>query len=156
MWMWRFSAARKARPASRLVAVLPAGHRLAVRKATRVHALAGETYVSPAASVRESGDRELRRESGVILQPECDAENLGALAGNVHGRRDPDASLRKADAAGRPGSFAGRKAMRRLLNGCSATADRIRRRSSNLLDTDGPVGCWRRKARYGFLVCAAG
>jgi hypothetical protein len=38
-----------------------AGHPLAVRKPTRVHALAGETYISPAASAK-SGDRELRGE----------------------------------------------------------------------------------------------
>ncbi len=64
-----------------LVAVLPAGHRLAEQKAVRIQDLAGETYISPtrvAPSLKAVIESYAAR-SGVTLETKYDAENLSSV-----------------------------------------------------------------------------
>jgi LysR family transcriptional regulator, hca operon transcriptional activator len=61
-----------------LVAVLPAGHRLAARKSVRPQDIAGETYITPtkvAPALKAVIDGYAAR-NGVTLKPEYEAENL--------------------------------------------------------------------------------
>jgi LysR family hca operon transcriptional activator len=64
-----------------LVAVLPAGHRLARQKAVRVQDLARETYISPTrvAPALKAVIESYAARSGVVLKPEYDAENLSSV-----------------------------------------------------------------------------
>ena len=64
-----------------LVAVLPAGHRLAARKAVRIQDLAEETYISPTrvAPALKAVIEDYAARSGVVLKPEYDAENLSSV-----------------------------------------------------------------------------
>jgi LysR family hca operon transcriptional activator len=63
-----------------LVAVLPAGHRLAARREIRPQDIAGETYVAPtrsAPALKKVIDSYTAK-SGITLKPEYDAENLSS------------------------------------------------------------------------------
>jgi len=64
-----------------LVAVLPAGHRLAAQKAVRVQDFAEETYITPTrvAPVLKAVIENYAAKSGVVLKPEYDAENLSSV-----------------------------------------------------------------------------
>jgi LysR family transcriptional regulator, hca operon transcriptional activator len=64
-----------------LVAVLPAGHRLAARKAVRMQDLVRETYISPTrvAPALKAVIEDYAAKSGVRLKPEYDAENLSSV-----------------------------------------------------------------------------
>jgi LysR family hca operon transcriptional activator len=64
-----------------LVAVLPAGHRLAGQKAVRLKDLAGEIYISPTrvAPALKAAIENYATRSGVALKPEYDAENLASV-----------------------------------------------------------------------------
>jgi LysR family hca operon transcriptional activator len=64
-----------------LVAVLPAGHRLAEQKAVRVQDFAKETYISPTrvAPALKAVIENYAAKSGVVLKPEYDAENLSSV-----------------------------------------------------------------------------
>jgi LysR family hca operon transcriptional activator len=64
-----------------LVAVLPAGHRLAARKQIRPQDLAGEIYITPTrvAPVLKSVIEDYAAKSGIALKPEYDAENLSSV-----------------------------------------------------------------------------
>ena len=61
-----------------IVAVLPSGHRLAVRKAIRPQDLAGETYITPtrAAPVLKAVLDNYAERAGIALRPKYEAENL--------------------------------------------------------------------------------
>ncbi len=64
-----------------LVAVLPAGHRLAAQKSVRIQDFAAETYITPtrvAPALKAVIDSYAAR-SGVVLHPEYDAENLSSV-----------------------------------------------------------------------------
>jgi len=64
-----------------LVAVLPAGHRLAAQKTVRVKDLAGETYITPTrvAPALKAVIENYAAKSGVVLKPAYDAENLSSV-----------------------------------------------------------------------------
>jgi len=64
-----------------LVAVLPAGHRLAAQKAVRVQDFAEETYITPTrvAPALKAAIETYAAKSGVVLKPEYDAENLSSV-----------------------------------------------------------------------------
>jgi LysR family hca operon transcriptional activator len=64
-----------------LVAVLPAGHRLAAQKQVRVQDLVGETYISPTrvAPALKAVIENYAAKSGVVLKPEYDAENISSV-----------------------------------------------------------------------------
>jgi LysR family transcriptional regulator, hca operon transcriptional activator len=64
-----------------LVAVVPAGHRLAAQKAVRLQDLAQETYISPTrvAPALKAVIENYAAISGVVLKPEYDAENLSSV-----------------------------------------------------------------------------
>jgi LysR family transcriptional regulator, hca operon transcriptional activator len=64
-----------------LVAVLPAGHRLAAQKAVRIQDLAEETYIAPTrvAPALKAVIESYAAKSGVVLKPEYDAENLSSV-----------------------------------------------------------------------------
>jgi LysR family hca operon transcriptional activator len=64
-----------------LVAVLPAGHRLAAQNVVRVQDLARETYISPTrvAPALKAVIENYAAKSGVGLKPEYDAENLSSV-----------------------------------------------------------------------------
>ena len=64
-----------------LVAVLPAGHRLAARKAVRVQDFASETYISPTrvAPALKAAIESYAAKSGVVLKPHYDAENISSV-----------------------------------------------------------------------------
>ena len=64
-----------------LVAVLPAGHRLAAQKAVRIQDLAGETYISPTrvAPALKGVIENYAAKSGVALKTEYDAENVSSV-----------------------------------------------------------------------------
>jgi LysR family hca operon transcriptional activator len=64
-----------------LVAVLPAGHRLAAQKAVRIEDLAAETYVSPTrvAPALKAVIEGYATKSGVVLKPAYDAENVSSV-----------------------------------------------------------------------------
>src|SRR5229473_935347 len=68
-----------------LVAVLPAGHRLATQKAVRVQDFAEETYVTPTrvAPALKAVIESYAAKSGVVLKPEYDAENLSSVVSLV-------------------------------------------------------------------------
>ncbi len=63
-----------------LVAVLPAGHRLAARKDIRLHDIAGEIYITPTrvAPALKAVIDAYAAKSGVVLKPSYDAENLSS------------------------------------------------------------------------------
>jgi LysR family transcriptional regulator, hca operon transcriptional activator len=63
-----------------LVAVLPAGHRLAARKDIRLQDMAGETYITPTrvAPALKAVIDAYAAKSGVALKPAYDAENLSS------------------------------------------------------------------------------
>jgi LysR family transcriptional regulator, hca operon transcriptional activator len=63
-----------------LVAVLPAGHRLAARKDIRLHDFAGEIYITPTrvAPALKAVIDAYAAKSGVALKPSYDAENLSS------------------------------------------------------------------------------
>jgi LysR family hca operon transcriptional activator len=63
-----------------LVAVLPAGHRLAARKDIRLQDIAGETYITPTrvAPALKAVIDAYAAKSGVVLKPSYDAENLSS------------------------------------------------------------------------------
>jgi LysR family hca operon transcriptional activator len=64
-----------------LVAVLPAGHRLAAQRVVRVQDLAQETYITPTrvAPALKAVIENYAAKSGVVLKPEYDAENTSAV-----------------------------------------------------------------------------
>jgi LysR family hca operon transcriptional activator len=64
-----------------LVAVLPAGHRLAAQDAVRLQDLAAETYISPTrvAPALKAVIENYAAKSGVVLKPEYDAENTSSV-----------------------------------------------------------------------------
>jgi LysR family transcriptional regulator, hca operon transcriptional activator len=64
-----------------LIAVLPAGHRLAAQKAVRVQDLAQETYISPTrvAPTLKAVIESYAVKCGVVLKPKYDAENLSSV-----------------------------------------------------------------------------
>jgi LysR family hca operon transcriptional activator len=64
-----------------LVALLPAGHRLAAQKAVRIEDLAQETYITPTrvAPALKAVIESYAAKSGVVLKPEYDAENLSSV-----------------------------------------------------------------------------
>jgi len=64
-----------------LVAVLPAGHRLAARNAVRVQDFASETYISPTrvAPALKAAIESYAAKSGVVLKPHYDAENISSV-----------------------------------------------------------------------------
>ena len=64
-----------------LVAVLPAGHRLAAQQAVRVQDLANEIYISPTrvAPALKAVIENYAAMSGIVLKPEYDAENLSSV-----------------------------------------------------------------------------
>jgi LysR family transcriptional regulator, hca operon transcriptional activator len=64
-----------------LVAVLPAGHRLAAQKAVRVKDFAQETYITPTrvAPALKAVIENYAAKAGVVLKPEYDAENLSSV-----------------------------------------------------------------------------
>src|SRR5579862_3410801 len=64
-----------------LVAVLPAGHRLANRKDIRLSDLADEVYVSPTrvAPALKAAIENYAAKSGITLKPAYDAENISAV-----------------------------------------------------------------------------
>jgi LysR family hca operon transcriptional activator len=64
-----------------LVAVLPAGHRLAAQKTVRVQDFAQETYITPtrAAPALKAVIENYAAKSGVVLKPQYDAENLSSV-----------------------------------------------------------------------------
>ena len=64
-----------------LVAVLPAGHRLAAQKAVRVQDFAAETYITPTrvAPALKAVIENYAAKSGVVLKPEYDAENVSSV-----------------------------------------------------------------------------
>jgi LysR family transcriptional regulator, hca operon transcriptional activator len=64
-----------------LVAVLPAGHRLAAQKTVRIQDLAKETYITPTrvAPALKAVIESYAARSGVLLKPEYDAENLSSV-----------------------------------------------------------------------------
>jgi LysR family hca operon transcriptional activator len=64
-----------------LVAVLPAGHRLAARKEVRVQDLVHETYIAPTrvAPALKAVIENYAVKSGVVLKPKYDAENLSSV-----------------------------------------------------------------------------
>ncbi len=64
-----------------LVAVLPAGHRLAARTAVRIQDLASETYISPTrvAPALKAAIESYLAKSGVVLKPHYDAENISSV-----------------------------------------------------------------------------
>jgi LysR family hca operon transcriptional activator len=68
-----------------LVAVLPAGHRLAARKELRLQDIAGETYITPtrAAPVLKSIIDAYAAKLGVTLKPQYETENLASTASLV-------------------------------------------------------------------------
>jgi LysR family transcriptional regulator, hca operon transcriptional activator len=68
-----------------LVAVLPAGHRLAAQKAVRVQDFAEETYITPTrvAPALKAVIENYAAKSGVVLKPEYDAENLSSVVSLV-------------------------------------------------------------------------
>jgi LysR family hca operon transcriptional activator len=61
-----------------LIAILPAGHRLAARKAVRAQDLARETFISPArlAPVLSSVINDYAAKAGITLKQKYDAENI--------------------------------------------------------------------------------
>ena len=122
-----------------LVAVLPAGHRLAVQKAVRLQDLADEIYITPTrvAPALKAVIENYAARSGVMLKPQYDAEKhfVSAFAGDVDGWRDPDCRSTSADAAVVSCHSPAAGAMRRLSNWFSATIDRILRHCSS--------GSWR-------------
>ena len=63
-----------------LVAVLPAGHRLAARKEVRLQDIAGETYIEPTrvAPVMKSVIDAYAAKLGVALKPQYETENLAS------------------------------------------------------------------------------
>ena len=118
-----------------LVAVLPAGHRLAAQKAVR---LAGSRrrnlyLADPCGAGAQIRHRKLRGQVGHRAEAtiRCRKFILGAVAGDVDRRRNSAAALRAADAAafGRRPAVAGRAADDR--SGAWATAARTRRRCSS-------------------------
>jgi len=64
-----------------LVAVLPAGHRLAARREIRPQDLASETYITPTrvAPVLKAVIENYATKSGIVLTPAYDAENLSSV-----------------------------------------------------------------------------
>src|ERR1700722_3576782 len=64
-----------------LVAVLPAGHRLAAQKAVRIRDLAQETYITPTrvAPALKAVIEAYAMKSGVVLKPDYDGENLSSV-----------------------------------------------------------------------------
>jgi len=64
-----------------LVAVLPAGHRLAAQKAVRIKDFAEEIYITPTrvAPVLKAMIENYAAKSGVVLKPAYDAENLSSV-----------------------------------------------------------------------------
>ncbi len=64
-----------------LVAVLPAGHRLAAQKAVRIQDLATEIYISPTrvAPALKAAIESYAMKSGVVLKPAYDGENLSSV-----------------------------------------------------------------------------
>jgi LysR family hca operon transcriptional activator len=64
-----------------LVAVLPAGHRLAAQKLVLIQDLAEETYISPTrvAPALKAVIENYAAKSGVVLKPEYDAENTSSV-----------------------------------------------------------------------------
>jgi LysR family transcriptional regulator, hca operon transcriptional activator len=68
-----------------LVAVLPAGHRLAARKEIRPQDLAGETYITPTrvAPALKAVIDDYAAKSGIALKAAYDAENLSAVVSLV-------------------------------------------------------------------------
>ena len=73
-----------------LVAVLPAGHRLAAQKAVRIQDFAEETYITPTrvaptrvAPALKAVIESYVAKSGVVLKPEYDAENLSSVVSLV-------------------------------------------------------------------------
>jgi LysR family transcriptional regulator, hca operon transcriptional activator len=64
-----------------LVAVLPAGHRLAAEKVVRVQDFAGKTYITPTrvAPALKAVIENYAAKSGAVLKPEYDAENLSSV-----------------------------------------------------------------------------
>ena len=64
-----------------LVAVLPAGHRLAAQKALRVQDLADEIYITPTrvAPALKAVIESYAARSGVVFKPHYDAENLSSV-----------------------------------------------------------------------------
>lgn len=64
-----------------LVAVLPAGHRLAAHKSVRIQDFAAETYITPTrvAPALKAAIETYAAQSGVVLKPEYDAENLSSV-----------------------------------------------------------------------------
>jgi LysR family transcriptional regulator, hca operon transcriptional activator len=63
-----------------LVAVLPAGHRLAAQTAVRVQDLARETFIAPrVAPALKAVIENYAAMSGVVLKPEYDGENLSSV-----------------------------------------------------------------------------
>jgi len=64
-----------------LVAVLPAGHRLAAQKAVRLQDLADETYITPTrvAPALKAVIENYAAKFGVMLKPQYDAENISSV-----------------------------------------------------------------------------
>jgi len=64
-----------------VVAVLPAGHRLAAQKAVRVQDLAKEIYITPTrvAPALKAVIENYATKSSVVLKPQYDAENLSSV-----------------------------------------------------------------------------
>jgi len=64
-----------------LVAVLPAGHRLAAHKTVRIRDFAQETYITPTrvAPALKAVIENYAAKSGVVLKPEYDAENISSV-----------------------------------------------------------------------------
>jgi LysR family hca operon transcriptional activator len=64
-----------------LVAVLPAGHRLAAQKAVRLQDLADETYITPTrvAPALKAVIENYAAKFGVTLKPQYDAENISSV-----------------------------------------------------------------------------
>ena len=64
-----------------LVAVLPAGHRLAAHETVRIQDLAEETYITPTrvAPALKAVIESYAEKSGTVLKPRYDAENLSSV-----------------------------------------------------------------------------
>jgi LysR family hca operon transcriptional activator len=64
-----------------LVAILPAGHRLAAQKSVRIQDFAAETYITPTrvAPALKAVIERYAAKSGVVLKPQYDAENLSSV-----------------------------------------------------------------------------
>jgi LysR family hca operon transcriptional activator len=64
-----------------LVAVMPAGHRLAAAKTVRLKDMAEESYITPTrvAPTLKAAIEDYAANSGVVLRPRYDAENLSSV-----------------------------------------------------------------------------